>query len=808
MSNSSTKRKKRAQPPPGAPPSQQYKSQKMSSAYGAPPSGSNANATPPSSRGRGTVRRYQFLHNGASNNNGTALHGTATVSLSENSSNGTGLSGVAASRRVSNVVEGHRTGSGAVFVPQPPPSAQVSSSHIPKPPSASVPKKNRARRRFQIEGFSSAILPSQQSSNVIHSARTSTKRKSFLSKLGATAAASKGVPLTARGDYSSSSSSFSGTSRKHLVAAASYTNPYQRKRKKKKSTTSSRASSTSRKSSTSSLHTTKMTSGTAIDSTGYSTQNTSAHHRQHHQQSSASSGAQAYDSSTSSVSQSYESKQSYSSSASQPHAAQQQYYAPPSTAEHPAPSVQQSQPPPPAQPQHPIEAFNGQVSEGLTPAKTLKYYSSYLTDFEQSEVFDYSKIYCTGRPAAKKIRGSVSNPKSNHGYDDDRGDYLLKIHDHIAYRFEIVSLLGKGSFGQVVKAFDVKKQEYVALKLIRNKKRFHHQALVEVKLLNHLKDNDHDMRHNIVEMYEYFYFRNHLCITFELLSINLYEFIKNNNFKGLSLGLIRRFAIQILQSLKYLNQEHIIHCDMKPENILLKTPNKSGIKIIDFGSSCFEEERIYTYIQSRFYRSPEIILGIAYGRPIDMWSFGCILAELYTGYPIFPGENEVEQLNCIMELFGTPPSRILKQSTRRKQFFDRDGNPRIVPNSRGKKRYPDTKSLQQAVGCNDKNFLSFLRGCLEWDPLDRMTPEEGLRHPWIQEGLAMYHQQKTPQSSRGGGHRNSVVQNGSTWSNESSSTHRGSNQYSILPPITEKHDKNQNSPRKRNQFLLKILGQN
>ena len=83
-----------------------------------------------------------------------------------------------------------------------------------------------------------------------------------------------------------------------------------------------------------------------------------------------------------------------------------------------------------------------------------------------------------------------------------------------------------------------------------------------------------------------------------------------------------------------------MHCDLKPENIMLKQPNKSGIKVIDYGSSCMHNERIYTYIQSRFYRAPEIILGIPYTSAIDMWSFGCILAELYTGFPLFPGESE------------------------------------------------------------------------------------------------------------------------------------------------------------------------
>lgn len=78
---------------------------------------------------------------------------------------------------------------------------------------------------------------------------------------------------------------------------------------------------------------------------------------------------------------------------------------------------------------------------------------------------------------------------------------------------------------------------------------------------------------------------------------------------------------------------------------------------------------VYTYIQSRFYRSPEVILGMTYGMPIDMWSLGCILAELLTGYPIFPGENEQEQLACIMEVFGPPEKHLIEKSTRKKLFF-------------------------------------------------------------------------------------------------------------------------------------------
>jgi len=215
--------------------------------------------------------------------------------------------------------------------------------------------------------------------------------------------------------------------------------------------------------------------------------------------------------------------------------------------------------------------------------------------------------------------------------------------------------------------------------------------------------------------------------------MNLYEFIKKTDFKGLSMRLIRRFAIQILQALKFFRQHGIIHCDLKPENILLKRPNKSNIKVIDLGSSCFEHEKIYSYIQSRFYRAPEIMLGISYTTAIDMWSFGCILAELFTGIPLFPAECEEEQLSLIMETLSLPPKYILDMSTRRQLFFDSRGNPLIQENSRGCIHFPATKILAQRICCADPRFLDLISRCLEWDPELRITPEEGLRHYWILE---------------------------------------------------------------------------
>jgi dual specificity tyrosine-phosphorylation-regulated kinase 2/3/4 len=118
-----------------------------------------------------------------------------------------------------------------------------------------------------------------------------------------------------------------------------------------------------------------------------------------------------------------------------------------------------------------------------------------------------------------------------------------------------------------------------------------------------------------------------------------------------------------------------------------------------------------------------------------MWSFGCILAELFSGYPLFPGESEMDQLDRIMELCGAPSHDILQKSTRKHLFFDEMLKPNIKPNSRGKVRTPGTKNLLSFIQCNDKQFLSFIQSCLEWDAEQRITPHEALQHEWIIQGL-------------------------------------------------------------------------
>ena len=168
-------------------------------------------------------------------------------------------------------------------------------------------------------------------------------------------------------------------------------------------------------------------------------------------------------------------------------------------------------------------------------------------------------------------------------------------------------MLGKGSFGQVLKVYDHKSKQYAALKIVRNDKRFLQQAKREVKILEQLLREDQADTANVVHIKNSFIFRGHACIVFELMSINLYELIKKNKFVGFSPRLVRNFAHSLCIALSLIRRNQIIHGDLKPENILLRQPGKSGLKVIDFGSSCYTDGKLHGYVQSRFYRAPEVI---------------------------------------------------------------------------------------------------------------------------------------------------------------------------------------------------------
>jgi serine/threonine protein kinase len=208
-------------------------------------------------------------------------------------------------------------------------------------------------------------------------------------------------------------------------------------------------------------------------------------------------------------------------------------------------------------------------------------------------------------------------------------------------RYLVTKLIGKGSFGSVIEAYDTINNTKVAIKIIKLKPGVTINTNNEIVNLKKINSLDFDSTY-IVKMLDYFEEEGYLCIALELLHKTLYRFLLE--IKGMSLQDTAVYGYQLFKALQFLQNQNIIHCDLKPENIMFRTHDKKFIKIVDFGSSCEVGNNIYKFVQSRFYRSPEVTLRLDYGLPIDIWSAGCILAELYTGKPLFESRSETSQM--------------------------------------------------------------------------------------------------------------------------------------------------------------------
>jgi len=371
----------------------------------------------------------------------------------------------------------------------------------------------------------------------------------------------------------------------------------------------------------------------------------------------------------------------------------------------------------------------------------------------------------------KKVLTKPSKPVHNNGYDNENWDYILYVDDILGgqegQQYRIITTLGKGTFGQVVKCQNIKTKEIVALKVIKNIPAYYNQSTVEVTILDILNNQyDKEDKHNIIKLKDKFIFHGHLCIVFELLSVNLYELIKQNQFRGFSTIYIREFVSQILDALCVLNKSKIIHCDLKPENILLKNLESLSVKVIDFGSACHENQTTFSYIQSRHYRSIEVLLGLPYTSSIDMWSLGCIAAELYLGLPLFPGSSEYNQVSRIVNMLGMPPLYAIEMGKNAHKYFKKvdvspDGKSIYQLKSmeefmeenntieQPSKKYFNGDTLDEIINLYplmrkdlsqreiDKEmqnrivFIDFLHGLLNLNPLERWSPQEALYHPFI-----------------------------------------------------------------------------
>ncbi|PKA64882.1 Serine/threonine-protein kinase AFC3 [Apostasia shenzhenica] len=306
-------------------------------------------------------------------------------------------------------------------------------------------------------------------------------------------------------------------------------------------------------------------------------------------------------------------------------------------------------------------------------------------------------------------------------WDDAEGYYCYRLGEVLDGRYEVIAAHGKGVFSTVVRAKDLKAgkgdPEEVAIKIIRSNDTMYKAGMEELVILKKLAGADpEDKRH---------------C-----------KFGRNI---GLRLTAVRAYAKQLFIALKHLRNCGVLHCDIKPDNMLVNEA-KNVLKLCDFGNAMFAgKNEITPYLVSRFYRAPEIILGLPYDHPLDMWSVGCCLFELYTGKVLFPGPSNNDMLRLHMELKGPFPKKMLRKGAFIDHHFDPDMNfhateedpvtkkavKRLILSIKPK----DIGSLVSGSPGEDLRLLANFKDLLErifvLDPEKRMTVSQALSHPFI-----------------------------------------------------------------------------
>ena len=268
------------------------------------------------------------------------------------------------------------------------------------------------------------------------------------------------------------------------------------------------------------------------------------------------------------------------------------------------------------------------------------------------------------------------------------------------------------------------------------------QSLGEIKLLQYLNESDPSDEQHVLRLVDFFYHKEHLFIVCELLRDNLYElykYISKSDWTPyFTLPRVRSIAHQCLTALAYIHDLNLIHCDLKPENILIKSLSRCLVKVIDFGSSCFLRDPHSSYVQSRSYRAPEVVLGLPYSQKIDVWSLGCILCELITSKVLFNNKSVTTLLAGHISACGDFPSHMVAEGRHAHLYFNHPppggGAHRLYQRSEsGSYSYlqPKRRSLQEMLGTDDALFLDFISQLLCLDPNKRWSARELLHHPWF-----------------------------------------------------------------------------
>ncbi|KAM5172178.1 homeodomain-interacting protein kinase 2 isoform 2-T2 [Mantella aurantiaca] len=374
----------------------------------------------------------------------------------------------------------------------------------------------------------------------------------------------------------------------------------------------------------------------------------------------------------------------------------------------------------------------------------------------------------TQNNASGATAATTSTATSKNSGSNSEGDYQLVQHEvlcSMTNTYEVLEFLGRGTFGQVVKCWKRGTNEIVAIKILKNHPSYARQGQIEVSILARLSTESAD-DFNFVRAYECFQHKNHTCLVFEMLEQNLYDFLKQNKFSPLPLKYIRPVLQQVATALMKLKSLGLIHADLKPENIMLVDPSRQPyrVKVIDFGSASHVSKAVCsTYLQSRYYRAPEIILGLPFCEAIDMWSLGCVIAELFLGWPLYPGASEYDQIRYISQTQGLPAEYLLSSGTKTTRFFNRDGDSPYplwrlkTPEDHESETGIKSKEARKYIfNCLDdmaqvkvnmtsdlegsdmlvekadrREFIDLLKKMLTIDADKRITPIETLNHPFV-----------------------------------------------------------------------------
>jgi len=304
-----------------------------------------------------------------------------------------------------------------------------------------------------------------------------------------------------------------------------------------------------------------------------------------------------------------------------------------------------------------------------------------------TKAMDRQIVFHDGAPMTEEHKRSIAhialpvlyNPHI--GGLEDSPEVDLSVGTLVAQRYRVVAQLGKGSFSRVVQCLDLRDKRHVAVKVLRNDKDCTDQGLAEVRLLAQLSASDRKSEVPLVRMLDFFYHKEHLMVVTELLRDSLLEFYRYLNavvepggastyFTPDTLGLL---ASQLLVASAFLHERGITHCDIKPENVCVVSASRRKFKLIDLGSAVFDFDSRNSYVQSRWYRAPEVMLGLPWDHKVDVWGVGCVIAEVVYGQPIFYGRSVETVLASHQAALGPFPE-YMRLAPLANSYFTRDGD--------------------------------------------------------------------------------------------------------------------------------------